>query len=114
MEVKCYLKAKKKKNMKKPFIKKITCILLSFVIDPAVWQGWDHSIFIHTPLKEDFLKFHTPRNFTSTFSPSDIKILCDFRGTLFLNPLDLLSFNLLSHTGIKSFRLLNLNDFANF
>ena len=36
------------------------------------------SIFYPYPLKEDFLKFHTPRNFTSRCSLSDIQILCEF------------------------------------
>ena len=43
------------------------------------------------PFKEDFLKFHTHRNYTSTCSPSDIQILCDFRSILLLNPLNLFS-----------------------
>ena len=117
MEVKCYLKAKKKKNMEKLFINKnipaLFCLLL-------LTRQFDKAIFYPYPLKEDFLKFHTPRNFTSTCSPSDIQIFCDFRGILLLNPLDLFfvdfSFSLLSYTGYpkKSFRLLNLNDFASF
>ena len=125
MEVKCYLKAKKKKNMKKPFINPE--LLTKIYLHSFVYCYWRGSLtrlgsfhFYPYPLKEDFLKFHTPRNSTSTCSPSDIQILCDFRGILLLNPLDLffvdLSVSLLSYTGCpkKSFRLLNLNDFANF
>ena len=48
------------------------------------------------PPKEDFLKFHTPRHFTSRCSPLDIQILSDFRASnpseyhiQFWTPLDL-------------------------
>ena len=66
-------------------------------------QGSFHFLSV-PPTKEDFLKFHTPRNFTLRCSPSDIQILCDFRASksnpsalrnitfiaiLLLNPLDL-------------------------
>ena len=119
MEVKCYLKAKTKKNIKKPFFNKNLPSLVCLLLLTRQFDKAGVIPFLSIPLKEGFLKFHTPRNFTSTCSPSDIQILCDFRGILLLNPLDLFfvdfSFSLLSYTGVsqKSFRH-KFDVFANF
>ena len=104
MEVRCYLKAKTEGNMKNPFINKnlpapFCLLLLMGQFDKAGVIPF----FIHTPLREDFLEFHTPRNYTSTCS-SDIQILCDFRGIFVAEPLEFVFFvdfslSLLSYAG---------------
>ena len=120
MEVKCYLKAEKKKNIKNPFINKNLPALFCLLLLTRQFDKAGVIPFLSIPLKEGFLKFHTPRNYTSTCSPSDIQILCDFRDILSLNRLNLFifvdfSFSLLSYTGCpRKASDLNLNDFANF
>ena len=77
MEVKCYLKAKRKKNMKKPFINKnLPALFRVLLLTRQFDKAGVIPFFYPYPLKEDFLKFHTPRNIT-------------FSAILLLNPLDL-------------------------
>ena len=79
MEVKCYLKAKRNKNMKKPFINKTLPALFRVLL---LMRHFDKAgvipIFYPYLLKEDFLKFNTPHNFASTRFPSDMQILGEF------------------------------------
>ena len=77
MEVKCYLKAKRKKNMKKPFINKnLPALFRVLLLTRQFDKAGVIPFFYPYPLKEDFLKSHTPRNIT-------------FSAILLLNPLDL-------------------------
>ena len=102
MEVNCYLKAKKKKNMKKPFINKNLPALFCLLLLTRQFDKAGVIPFLSIPPQGGLLEIPYFSKFYFDVFPSDIQILCDFRGILLLNPLDLifvdLSFSLLSYT----------------